>query len=184
VDPCIIVSILLSYSIFIILYLSYIAYDRPGLTPEHFLVFYLCSRIGLLPYNPACRPAFIETQQLLGSLPSFWFSRVAATTSLHLLLSHTPMSFSYHRLETPGVGGVRCLIHVVFLWDLPGEAERSHRVGFLAVRPFDSSAEGGRDFLSLTLTRSVYCACLRPPTGRANRALVLGVLSGAAHLIS
>jgi hypothetical protein len=97
-------------------------------------------------------------------------------------LSHTDVLLVSH------VGHPRCRrrtlsYHVDFLWDLPGEVERSHRVGFLAVRPFDSSAEGGRDFLSLTLTRSVYCACLRPPTGRANRALVLGVLSGVAHLI-
>jgi len=53
------------------LYSSYIAYDRPGLTPGHFLVFYLCSRVGLLPYDPARRPAFIKAPRLLGSLPSY-----------------------------------------------------------------------------------------------------------------
>jgi hypothetical protein len=86
------------------------------------------------------------------------------------------MSFSYHRLHTSGAGGVRCLVHVVFLWGLPAEAEGSHRVGFLAVCHFDSSAEGARDLLLLVLTRSVYCACLCLLAGRANRALVLGVL--------
>ena len=86
--------------------------------------------------------------------------------------------------DTSSAGGVRCLVHVVFLWGLPAEAERSHTVGFLAVRPLDSSAEGGRDLFSLVLTRSVYCACLCPPAGRANRALVPGALSGVTHLIS
>jgi hypothetical protein len=151
----------------IILYPSCIAYDRPRLSPRHFLVFYLCSRVGLLPYNPARRPAFIKAPRLLGSLPSYRFSRVATTTSPHLLLSHTPIPFSYHRLDTSGAGGVRCPVHVVFL-----------------VRPFDYSAEGGRDLFSLVLTRSVYCACPCPPAGRANRALVLGILSGVTHLIS
>jgi hypothetical protein len=99
-----------------------LAYDRPGPTPRNFLAFYLCSRVGLLPYNSARRPAFIEAQRLLGSLPSFWFSRVAATTDPHLLLSHTPMSFSYHRLDTPGMErstiGATTLNRAVWLSDV------------------------------------------------------------------
>jgi hypothetical protein len=86
--------IIILYFNYTVLYLSYIAYDSPGQNSGHLPVFYLCSRIGLLPYNPTRRPAFIKAQRLLGSLPSYWFSRVAVTASPHLLLSHTPMSVS------------------------------------------------------------------------------------------
>jgi hypothetical protein len=104
--------------------------------------------------------------------------------SPHLLLSPSHRyPFSYHRLDTSGAGGVRCLVLVVFLWDSPGEAERSHRVGFIAVRPFDHSAESGRDLFSVVMTRSACCDCLCPPSGRASRALVLSVSSDVTHLI-
>lgn len=44
-----------------VMYASDLAYDGPGLSPRHFLVFTLCSRLDPLPYNPARHPAFIKT---------------------------------------------------------------------------------------------------------------------------
>jgi hypothetical protein len=69
----------------IILYSSCIAYDRPGLSPRHFLIFYLCSRVGPLPYNPARHPAFIKAPRLLGSVPSYLLVLAVATADPHLL---------------------------------------------------------------------------------------------------
>jgi hypothetical protein len=93
VGPCIIISILLSSSIFIILYLSYIAYNRPGLTPGHFLVFYLCSRIGLLPYNPARRWRGLNGSRMLScgdpdAKGLWWISDKSCTCELSQSSKH------------------------------------------------------------------------------------------------
>ena len=70
-----------------------------------------------------------------------------------------------------------------FSWRLPVEAERSYRVEFLNAHRFVPSAESGMNLFALVLMRSVYCACLCPPAGRANRSLALGVSSAVTHLI-
>ena len=57
-----------------------------GYLLDDFYHFHVCSRVNLQLYNPARRPAFIKAPRLLGSLPSYWFSRVATTTS------HRPLS--------------------------------------------------------------------------------------------
>ena len=61
-----------------------VAYDRPGLSPRHFLVFYLYSRVGPLPYNPVRHPAFIKAPRFLGSVPSYLLILVVATADPHL----------------------------------------------------------------------------------------------------
>jgi hypothetical protein len=48
------------------------------------LVFYLFSRLGPLPYNPARHPAFIKAPRLLGSVPSYLLVLVVATADPRL----------------------------------------------------------------------------------------------------
>jgi len=53
-------------------------------------VFYdidVCSRINLQLYKPAGRPAFIKAPLLSGSMTSYWFLRVVATTVPRFLTS-------------------------------------------------------------------------------------------------
>jgi hypothetical protein len=101
-----------SFILSIILCSTCIAYDRPRLSSRHFLVFYLCSRVDPSPYNPARHPTFIETLEPLGSVLSYCFVLVVATSDSHTLPSTSPPLFStYHSPDTSGAGGVRCLVH-------------------------------------------------------------------------
>lgn len=71
----------------IILYASFLAYDRPGLIPRHFLVFYLCSRVGVVPSILLAIPPYSKAPRLLGSAPSYSSVLVVATADPHPLFS-------------------------------------------------------------------------------------------------
>jgi hypothetical protein len=103
--------------------------------------------------------------------------------STALYLKRCSSLASYHRLTPPVPEAYAVLFMLSFSWCLPAEAEKSYRVEFLNARRFVSSAEGGKNLFSLVPMRSVYCACLCLPAGRANRSLVLGVSSAVTHLI-
>jgi hypothetical protein len=113
------------------------------------LVFYLCSRVGPLLYNPARHPAFIKAPRLLGSMPSYCFVLVVATTDPHSSLCFPPLPSPCHRLDTSSAGGVRCLVHVASFWGMPAEAEAPSRAQFLAVRLFPSRVRDTRSSFSL-----------------------------------
>jgi len=81
-------------------------------------------------------PPESKAPRLLGSTPSYWFSRVVASTGPHpLSLSVVPLSFSCSRLDSVD-GGVRCLAYTSSFWDLPVETgNESRSTVFIAVRP-------------------------------------------------
>jgi hypothetical protein len=152
---------LLSISIFY--FKSYcircIAYDRPGLSPRHFLVFYLCSRVGPLPYNPARHPAFIKAPRLLGSVPSYLLVLVVATADPHLLSASLlcsprvtgwtpPVLEAYADLSILLASG-KCLPK---LRHLPG-------LSFFLSASFPLACEVQEARFHFLPTRNVCCAC-------------------------
>jgi hypothetical protein len=144
--------LLRALSIFIItLHSIYIVYGMSAIFTATSMAFVCAFALVFLSYNPARRPASIMAPLLLGSISSCWFSRVAATTGSHLLLSLslTPMTFSYHRLNASSAGGACCLVHAVFPWGFSAQAEGITRVDFLAVRPFNPCKKLGRLVLAL-----------------------------------
>lgn len=63
---------------------------------------YMCSRVGLLQYSHARHPAFTKAPRLLGKwIPSYWFSRVVATTDRHPLLSRSFQYLTSRILSSP-----------------------------------------------------------------------------------
>jgi hypothetical protein len=88
-----------------------------GYLLDDFYDFYVCSRVNLQLYNSARRPAFIKAPRLSGSMPSYWFSRVAATTGPRPLSSPsfrypsratgwtTPLTEAYAVLSIPNPSG-------------------------------------------------------------------------------
>jgi hypothetical protein len=144
----------------IILYSSCIAYDGPGLSPRHFLVFYLCSRVGPLPYNPARHPAFIKAPRLLGPVSSHLFVLVVATADPHLL--SLPRSSI---LRVPQARQLQCwrctLSYPCYL--PPGKClpELRHlpRLSFLLSASFLLAYEVQEARFHFLLTHSVCCAC-------------------------
>lgn len=118
------------------LYARYQAYDRPGLIPKHFLVFYLCSRVDPLPYNPARHPAFVKAPLLLDSMSYYYVVLVVATTDPHSSLSACLLGLPRVTGWTPRVLEVCAdLSMFIAVCESPGEAEPPHLVEFLTVRP-------------------------------------------------
>jgi hypothetical protein len=124
------------------------------------LVFYLCSRVGPLPYNPARHPTFIKATRLLGSMPSYLLVLVVATADPHLLslsrssILHVPQArrlqcwscaLSYQCCLPPG----KCLPQ---LRHLPG-------LSFLLSTSFPLAHEVKEARFHFLLTHSVCCAC-------------------------
>jgi hypothetical protein len=66
-----IVPLNIFYFFSIILYSSYIAYDKPSYLLDDFSGFPLFSRVDPLPYNPARYPDLNKPPQLSGSGPSY-----------------------------------------------------------------------------------------------------------------
>ena len=137
--------------------------------------------------NPARRPAFIKTPRLLGSMPSYWYSRVAATAGPHPLFSP-----SFHYLSratgwtTPLMGSYAVLSIPIPSGTCRSRLENSPRgMSFLlcALPPLLRKMEGPC-VLASVLTRGVCCACLCPAAGRAHRTLALCILSDVIHLES
>lgn len=145
-----IVVVSLFLLIFFILYSSCIAYDRPGLSPRCFLIFYLCSRLDPLPYNPARHPAFINAPRLLGSMPSYLLVLVVATADLHLLLSASLLYSPRTTGWTPPVLEVYAVLSMLLAsWGMHADAEAHTWADFLAVRLFPSRVRGARSSFSL-----------------------------------
>jgi len=86
-------------------------------------------------------PPESKAPRLLGSTPSYWFSRVVASTGPHpLSLPVVPLSFSCYRLD-PVDGGVQCLVYTGSFWDLPVETGNEPRsTVFIAVRPSEDKS--------------------------------------------
>jgi hypothetical protein len=143
----------------IILYSSCIAYDRPGLSPRYFLVFYLCSRVDRVPCNPARHPAFIKAPRLLGSAPSYLLVFVVATADPHLLslprffVLHVPQArHQFWRCTLSYLcclGPRKCLPK---LRHLPG-------LSLLLSASFPLACEVQEARFHFPLTHSVCCAC-------------------------
>ena len=158
-----------------------------GYLLDDFYDFDVCSRVKLQLYNPARRPAFIKTPRLLGSMPSYWYSRVAATAGPHPLFSP-----SFHYLSR-ATGWTTSLMGSYAVLSIPipsgtcrSRLENSPRgMSFLlcALPPLLRKMEGPC-VLASVLTRGVCCACLCPAAGRAHRTLALCILSDVIHLES
>jgi hypothetical protein len=144
----------------IILYSGCIAYDRPGLSPRHFLVFYLCSHVGPLPYNPARHPAFIKAPRLLGSVPSYLLILVVATADLHLL--SLPHFSTLHVLQARHLQCWWCTLSYPCCLP-PGnrlpELRHSPGLSFLLSASFPLAYEVQEARFHFLLTHSVCYAC-------------------------
>jgi hypothetical protein len=124
--------------------------DRPGLSPRHFLVFYLCSRVGPVPYNPARHPAFIKAPRLLGSIPFYLLVLGVATANPHLHLSASLFYSPRTTGSTLPVLEVYAILSVLLAsWEMPAEAEAPTWAEFLAVRLFSFRVRGTRSSFSL-----------------------------------
>jgi hypothetical protein len=138
---------------FLSLFLNHTAFKLHSLWHVGYLLddlydFNMCSRVGLLPCNPARRltvPPSPVRHSFWGSVPSYWFSRVATTTGPHPLFSP---SFHYPSRATgwtPPWMGAYAVLSMLFSPEvLQPRLKMSARIDFFAVRPSDPSAEGGR----------------------------------------
>jgi hypothetical protein len=87
---------------------------------DDFYGFDMCSRVGLLPYNPARRPAIIKAPRLFG-LNALLLVLACGRNNWPSCpaLSIIPIPFSYYRLNASIDGDVRCLVYTVSPWGLP-----------------------------------------------------------------
>ena len=131
-------------------------------------------------------PPYSKAPQLLGSMPSYWFSRVAATAGPHPLFSPSFHCLAHVTGWTPPLALAYSVLSITF----PSGAcqpswEGAPGVGFLDVRAFDLSEEYESGLCSrLLLTRGFCYACLCPAAGRAHRTLAPRILSDVTHLNS
>jgi hypothetical protein len=155
---------------------------------DDFYHFDVCSRVKFKLCNPARRPAFIKTPRLLGSMPSYWYSRVATTADLHLLFSpefHSPSRTTNWTIPLMGS-------YTVLSIPIPSETFCRSRLEnsprgmefLLCALPALLSKVKAPCVLASVLTRGVCCACLCPAAGRAHRTLALCILSDVTHLNS
>lgn len=92
----------------IILYASYLAYDRPGLIPRHFLVFYLCSRVGVVPSILLAIPPYSRRHGFWAQRPPTglsWWSQLLTLTPFSL-----PRSAILHVSQTGHLQCWRCTL--------------------------------------------------------------------------